>query len=69
MAGDTEVTNWTAVRDPMTPANVTITVPGGYTAGTTYTLTMETGAQDQFGVALPEDQVTSVSWSTIPAAL
>ncbi len=69
MAGATEVTNWTAVRDTMTPQNVTITVPGGYLAGTTYTLTIETGAEDLFGIALPADEVTTVTWSTIPAAL
>ncbi len=66
MAGSTEVTNWTAVRDPMTHANVTITVPGGYTAGTTYSLTAEEGVKDSFGIALPEDNVKTVSWTTVP---
>lgn len=61
------VTNWTAARDAMVPQNVTITLPGGYTAGTTYTLTIETGAKDTFGIALPDDEVTTVTWTTVPA--
>jgi hypothetical protein len=62
----TEITNWTAARDAMTPQNVTITVPGGYTAATTYSLTIETGAKDLFGIGLPDGQVRTITWSTVP---
>jgi len=65
-ADGVEVTTWTAARDPMTAQNVTITVPGGFLAATEYTLTVETGAKDAFGIELPEDQVKIITFTTVP---
>jgi hypothetical protein len=48
------------------PFNVNITVPGGYVAGAEYELQITTNVNDQFGVALPESQTTTVNWTAAP---
>ena len=62
-------TNWNIVWAAVAAnnfANVTITVPGGFTAGTDYSLTIEEGAADLFGVPLPASGVTTITWTTVP---
>ncbi len=68
LEGGVERPDITAVRDPMTTTNITITVPGGYLAGTEYMLIIETGLTDAFGVPIPETETTTVTWSTVAAA-
>jgi hypothetical protein len=65
--GDTPVTDITVAPDN-NPQNAIITVVGGYEPETTYTLDISGGVVDSFGVALPEDQTTSVTFTTRPAA-
>ena len=66
LEGTTERTDLTAAVAANNFANVTITVPGGFTAGTDYSLTIEEGAADLFGVPLPASGVTTITWTTVP---
>jgi hypothetical protein len=47
-------------------AKLNFIVPGGYLADTTYMLTVTADNFDAFGVALPEAQVTTITWTTAP---
>jgi hypothetical protein len=46
------------------PSQVTVTVPGGYTAETEYVLTIGTGVTDIFGGAVPQDIVVTFTSGT-----
>lgn len=63
--GGTPRTDITIARDNNNNANVNIVVPGGYVAGTTYTLTVSEGVTDVFGVALPDAQTATITWTTV----
>lgn len=57
---------YTATVDPMNGSNVNLVVTGGFVAGTTYTLTVNTDVTDQFGIALPADPIYTITWMTAP---
>lgn len=56
-------TGLTALRDMNNAASVTITVPGGYVAGASYELQVTTDVHDQFGIALPEANERSITFT------
>jgi hypothetical protein len=61
-AGATEVADLEVAVDEEDPASLAITVPGGFVAATTYTLTIGAGIKDTYGAALPT--VPAITWTT-----
>jgi hypothetical protein len=59
----------TTRRNPEIPSQLEVFVTGGFTASTTYTLEYTTALTDAFGVALPDDQTRTITFTTATPAL
>jgi len=72
--GTTPVTDARVQRTPNCPASSTtckieIYVPGGLTAGTEYSMVIDTALTDTYGIPLPEDRVTTTTFTTVAATV